>query len=209
MRDKFNKKDKYGRDIILEYASFGSKVYAPLTRDGRNPDRKSFKLEMQSDYLTTYEGLNDLENQITDTHLNTKVDIEGLKNEYKGGLKKYERIHMKCIADAFKSIENNENRKKQEEDEALKKKQELINQQANAKPKHEPKIEEIPILEDVILFQRLFRGRKEQNLMYEGKHKRAELIKELRSADYWKAASSNDQENMLINNYIVNLVLTV
>lgn len=57
MRDKFNKKDKYGRDIILEYASFGSNVYAPLTRDGRNPDRKSFKLEMQSDYLTTYEGI--------------------------------------------------------------------------------------------------------------------------------------------------------
>jgi len=62
MRDKFNKKDKYGRDIILEYASFGSKVYAPLTRDGRNPDRKSFKLEMQSDYLTTYDGM--LKNQI-------------------------------------------------------------------------------------------------------------------------------------------------
>lgn len=57
MRDKFNKKDKYRRDIIGEYASFGSKVYAPLTRDGRNPDRKSFKLEMQSDYLTTYEGI--------------------------------------------------------------------------------------------------------------------------------------------------------
>jgi hypothetical protein len=57
MRDKFNKKDKYGRDIILEYASFGSNVYAPLTRDGRNPDRKSFKLEMQSDYLTTYDGI--------------------------------------------------------------------------------------------------------------------------------------------------------
>jgi hypothetical protein len=57
MRDKFNKKDKCGRDFILEYASFGSNVYAPLTRNGRNPDRKSFKLEMQSDYLTTYDGI--------------------------------------------------------------------------------------------------------------------------------------------------------
>ena len=42
--------------------------------------------------------------------------------------------------------------------------------------------------------------------MYDGKHKRAELIKELRSADNWKAASSNDQENMLINNYIVLII---
>jgi len=114
---------------------------------------------------------------------------------------------MKCIDDAFKSIENNENRKKKEEEDIQKKKQDLINQQNNAKPKHEVKNEEVNILEDIILFQRLFRGRKEQNLMYEGKHKRAELIKELRSADFWKAASSNDQENALINNYIVRLII--
>lgn len=205
MRDKFNKKDKYGRDIILEYASFGSKVYAPLTRDGRNPDRKSFKLEMQSDYLTTYEGLSDLETQISETHLNTKVDINGLIKSYKKDLKKDEKINMKCIEDAFRSIENNENRKRKEEEDIQKKKQDLINQQQTKNVKVEHKTEEVNILEDIILMQRLFRGRKEQNLMYEGKHKRAELIKELRSADYWKAASSNDQENALINNYIVNI----
>jgi len=35
---------------------FGSKVYAPLTRDGSNPDRNSFKFEMTSEYLTKFEG---------------------------------------------------------------------------------------------------------------------------------------------------------
>jgi hypothetical protein len=205
MRDKFNKKDTYGRDIILEYTSFGSKVYAPLTRDGRNPDRKSFKLEMQSDYLSTYEGLSDLETQISEKHLNTKVNIKEVEKNYNTQLGKNEKNHMKCISDAFKSIENNENRKKREEDEEKKKKQDLINQQNNAKPKVEIKTEEIPIVEDIILFQRLLRGRREQALMIEGKHKRAELIRELRQAEEWKSNSS-DQEKALIDNYIVNLI---
>jgi len=111
---------------------------------------------------------------------------------------------MKCIEDAFKSIENNENRKKEEE-EIKKKKLEAANAKNNTVIKQEHKVEEINILEDVILFQRLFRGRKEQNLMYDGKHKRAELIKELRSADSWKAASTKESDNALINNYMVIL----
>lgn len=151
-------------------------------------------------------GLSDLETQISDTHLNTKVDIEAVKSQYKNSLKKQEKNHMRSISDAFKSIENNENRKKKEEEEAQKKKQDAINQQNNAKPKVETKSEEVNILEDIILFQRLLRGRREQNLMFEGKHKRAELIKELRSADTWKQASTSDQDNILIQNYIVIVI---
>lgn len=61
------------------------------------------------------------------------------------------------------------------------------------------------ILEDIMMIQRLFRGRKEQNRMYEGKIKRAELIKELRSADYWKSAGTTEEEKDKIDAYLDKL----
>ena len=42
----------------------------------------------------------------------------------------------------------------------------------------------------VILLQRLMRGRADQNMMFEGKEKRLDLIKELRATEEWKLASA-------------------
>ena len=41
----------------------------------------------------------------------------------------------------------------------------------------------------IILLQRLIRGRAKQNMMFEGKEKRLDLIAELRATEEWKAAS--------------------
>jgi hypothetical protein len=61
----------------------------------------------------------------------------------------------------------------------------------------ERKVDEVDFIEEIILIQRLLKGRKEQNLMYQGKIKRAELIKELRDADYFKEiAGSTDEDNV-------------
>ena len=60
MKDKFVNNNNRKRDIILDYASFGSKVYAPLTRDGHNPDRHPFKFELNSYSLNTYDGLSEI-----------------------------------------------------------------------------------------------------------------------------------------------------
>jgi len=38
----------------------------------------------------------------------------------------------------------------------------------------------------IILLQRLLRGRAEQNMMFEGKEKRLDLISELRATEEWK-----------------------
>jgi hypothetical protein len=43
----------------------------------------------------------------------------------------------------------------------------------------------------VILLQRLMRGRAHQNMMFEGKEKRLDLIAELRATEEWKAASQD------------------
>jgi len=50
----------------------------------------------------------------------------------------------------------------------------------------------------VILLQRLIRGRGMQNLMFEGKEKRLDLIAELRATEEWKVASDQDDEKALI-----------
>jgi len=48
------------RDIIEEYANFGSVVYAPITRDGLSLDKKANKYEVQPEALSSYTGLNEL-----------------------------------------------------------------------------------------------------------------------------------------------------
>lgn len=203
-KENFNRKDKFKRDIILQYASFGSKVYAPLTRDGHNPDRHPFKLELQSDFLTTYEGLSELETQISNEHMKSRLDIKVLEKQYVNSLRKGEKVHINSIEDAFTSIRKQE--EKQLEDKRIQEKKEEDERKAREKIKPPEKIiEVIPILEEIILFQRLLRGRKEQMLMHEGKRNRSELIKELRAADNLKAMGVSDEENKLIDNYIEKL----
>ena len=53
----------------------------------------------------------------------------------------------------------------------------------------------------IILLQRLLRGRAEQNMMFEGKEKRLDLIAELRATEEWKRHSETQEEHMLIDNY--------
>ncbi len=216
-KENFNKNNKYKRDIILQYASYGSKVYAPLTRDGHNPDRHPFKLELQSDFLTTYDGLAELESHVMNTNnINwnmarsiksnegNNLSMPQLQKDYSNSLRKWEKVHLVSIDDAFTSIKKQE--EKQIEEKRLQEKREEDERKAREKIKPTEKvIEEIPILEDIKLFQRLLRGRKEQILMHEGKRNRTELIKELRAADNLKYQGVSDEENKLIDNYIEKL----
>lgn len=53
----------------------------------------------------------------------------------------------------------------------------------------------------IILLQRLIRGRAKQNMMFEGKEKRLDLISELRATEEWKQQSGLHEERVLIDNY--------
>lgn len=53
----------------------------------------------------------------------------------------------------------------------------------------------------IILLQRLLRGRAMQNMMFEGKEKRLDLISELRATEEWRQASDMEEEKVLIENY--------
>lgn len=48
------------RDIIEDYAKYGSTVYAPITRDGLSLDKKANKYEVQPEALSSYQGIQDL-----------------------------------------------------------------------------------------------------------------------------------------------------
>ena len=66
----------------------------------------------------------------------------------------------------------------------------LINQRLEQKIEHEKAI---------ILLQRLLRGRAYQNMMFEGKEKRLDLIAELRITEEWKQSSDQDEKNIIQN----------
>jgi len=113
MKDKFINNNRK-RDIILDYASFGSKVYAPLTRDGHNPDRHPFKFELNSYSLNTYDGLSEIESEVCSTQNSSMASITKPKMEkqYNNSLSKLEKVHIKAIKDAFSSIQKQESKKK-------------------------------------------------------------------------------------------------
>ena len=203
-KEKFINNNNRKRDIILDYTSFGSKVYAPLTRDGHNPDRHPFKFELNSYSLNTYDGLSEIQSEVANSQNTTMASFTKPKMEkkYSNSLSKLEKVHIKAIKDAFNSIQKQELKKKEEED-YKKRKDEEDNRNKNDLNK---KVEEKNmILEDVLLFQRLLRGRKEQIEMQEGRKKRAELIKELKQADEWKSSAATAEEQKLLDNYKIKL----
>ena len=206
-KENANRKEKFKRDIILDYTSFGSKVYAPLTRDGHNPDRHPFQLlDLHSDDLTSFDGISQLETNISEKHLNSKVDIIELNKQYKNSLKKGEVRHLQSIDGAFESIKKHEQRKIEFEREEERRRIEESKARQDKTKTSDKKSDEISYFEDIVLLQRLLRGRREQIVMHEGKNKRAELIKELRGAVEWKKVSDTDNETKLIDNYIEKLM---
>lgn len=211
-KENFNKKEKFKRDIIMEYASFGSKVYAPLTRDGSNPDRHSFRFEMNNEYLEDFKGLNYLEHELyRKNKLNVMKDVSydsGFSTDTsfkKLQFNKGEKMHIKALDNAFDSIKRGEIQREDENRKAEEKRAQDIKNKENKEKKVEVKTDDVNIIEEIILLQRLLKGRKEQNLMYQGKFKRTELIKELRAADYWKSNGVTEEENTVLDNYVDKL----
>jgi hypothetical protein len=206
-KEKFINNNNRKRDIILDYTSFGSKVYAPLTRDGHNPDRHPFKFELNSYSLNTYDGLSEIQSEVSTSQNSTMASFTKPKMEkrYSNSLSKLEKVHIKAIKDAFNSIQKQELKKKEEEDYKKRKDEEDNRNKNDLNKKVEEPPEKNMILEDVLLFQRLLRGRKEQIEMQEGRKKRAELIKELKQADEWKSSAATAEEQKLLDNYKIKL----
>ncbi|GMF17753.1 unnamed protein product [Phytophthora fragariaefolia] len=192
-----------GRDIIAEYANFGSQVYAPVTRDGKAGKIEVLELGIGKPQFLQLDALRELESALPARML---LPASGkYKPREKGGRTAKERKQaaieahlLKMESIIKKSKEQNEGgentpsasgQKQQGASSPLsrrasQKQQTLVRPptpdyalgQAADKQEHE--------VEDAVrLLQKLLRGRAVQNMMFEGKERRAELIAELRAAD--------------------------
>nr|XP_003469271.1 cilia- and flagella-associated protein 91 [Cavia porcellus] len=172
------------RDIIEEYADPASQVYGPLSRLGRFPDNSSEDFVVKNHYLNTYEGLVELESSLPRfvTQLVIKPPKPKVITTKAGFLKRAVRMDYE-LAEVHKALLDKKN-KVLEAEKPLRFLQK--------KPIPEPRLptptlimtsnEEEDIEMAVIYLQKLLRGRVIQNMMFEGKEKRLELIQELRTS---------------------------
>ncbi|KAK2500638.1 hypothetical protein MC885_019747 [Smutsia gigantea] len=172
------------RNIIRDYSDYASQVYGPLSRLGRFPDNNSEDFVVKNHYLNTYEGLVELESSLPD--FVTQPRIRPLKPKVTttkaGFLKRGARLDHE-LAEIHKALLDKKNK-------VLEPKK--ILRFLQRKPIPQPRLptptlemssnEEEDIEMAVIYLQKLLRGRVVQNVMFEGKEKRLELIQELRTS---------------------------
>merc|ERR1719331_1444673 len=78
------------RDIIEDYANFGSTVYAPITRDGLSLDKKANKYEVQPEALSSYMGIEELSRSLPSKHFQTKISVQKFKFDFNSKLSRSE-----------------------------------------------------------------------------------------------------------------------
>lgn len=196
------------RDIIQEYSNFGSIVYAPITRDGLSLDKLASKYEVQPDALSTYQGVTELSESLPSRLLKTKTDVNKMKSVFKKNLTRNQRQHQAALAKMQVNIDKIYETKDEEElkkdHEQKKYKNEFVRPDTPERPnrrKTQTAEQYFESYKAALLLQRLIRGRAEQNMMFEGKEKRLDLIAELRITEEWRQASDQQEERNIIQNY--------
>lgn len=198
------------RDIIQEYANYGSTVYAPITRDGLSLDKKANKYEVQPEALSTYAGLQELNHSLPASVFKSKINVGQERIKYMKSLTRTDKAHLQELAKAQKTIEVNRHEEEKGEITEDKDKDKNLKDMRPNTPRPEDIMERPNFKQQdsedqrqraIILIQRLLRGRAMQNMMFEGKEKRLDLISELRATEEWKQASDLEEEKILIENY--------
>ncbi|XP_077864183.1 cilia- and flagella-associated protein 91-like [Saccoglossus kowalevskii] len=170
------------RNITQNYSNFGSQVYAPMTRLGVFLDRGSEQFLVKSKYLSTYQGLMELENSLPDYVTQPRIQAPKPKSAGKSGFVKRAQRRGKELTEIHSVI-------KDARTKALEPPKPLRFLQKIEKPVPRPPTPSVEVPDQmeeerelsIILLQQVIRGRAIQNMMFEGKEKRLELIRELRS----------------------------
>ena len=209
------------RDIIEEYYNYGSTVYAPITREGLSLDKKANKYEVQPEALSSYQGIEELSRSLNNKVFHSKISVDNFKLKFVKGLTRAETQHIDQLEKAQATIQaqlvqvKKEQAEKKGEEKTEKKGQtdqaylfdefQRVDDEAGVKDMTTNKRDRQR--KAVILLQRLIRGRAVQNLMFEGKEKRLELIAELRACEnYLKASNAEEQDALIVRNYKDRLI---
>nr|XP_006975858.2 cilia- and flagella-associated protein 91 isoform X1 [Peromyscus maniculatus bairdii] len=171
------------RDIIREYSDFASQVYGPLSRLGRFPDNNSEDFVVRNHYLNTYEGLMELESCLPDfvTQPRFKAPKPRVITTKAGFLKRTARMDYE-LAEVHKALLDKKNKVLEGRKPLRLLQKNPLPQTRLPTPTLEMSSSDGDIEMAVIHLQKLLRGRVVQNMMFEGKEKRLELILELRTS---------------------------
>jgi len=171
------------RKIISEYVDPGSQVYAPMTRLGVFMDRGCEQFVVKSKYLSTYRGLLELEAFLPASVTQPRIRAPRPKSVHgRDGYVKRRYKEEMILAEIHRGILDGKE-KKEEPPKPLR----FLQKIEKPIPRPPTPTVEVPSEEDenaelaTIFLQQIIRGRAIQNMMFEGKTKRFELIKELRS----------------------------
>ncbi|XP_038613803.1 cilia- and flagella-associated protein 91 [Tachyglossus aculeatus] len=170
------------RDVVREYADFAAQPYGPPARLGRFPDGNSERYVVRSRFLHSYQGLVELEASLPASLTQARVRTPPRPGQTTkdGFLKKAARLEGE-LADVHQALL--EKKKIQEPKKPLR----FLERKIKPAPRPPTPTFEMPTNEEedqemaIIVLQKLLRGRAVQNVIFEGKEKRLELIQELRS----------------------------
>lgn len=188
------------RDIIDEYANFASKVYAPSVREGRAATTEVAEVATTMPDAFSMSTLNDLESSLPDSMTSVRIRKPKKRGSVNRSQERKDVIakdHLETMADLIKKQKSHGSTKGPEQKTipSWKKNQhdQIVRPSTPVLPDVTP---EDPELENaVILLQRLLRGRAVQNIMYEGKDRRLELIQELRKCNHDAPVVVEEDEN--------------
>uniref|UniRef100_A0A8D0B6B2 Cilia- and flagella-associated protein 91 n=1 Tax=Salvator merianae TaxID=96440 RepID=A0A8D0B6B2_SALMN len=171
------------RNVISDYTNYESQPYAPLSRIGYFPDNHADRFIVKNPFLNTYKGLLDLEASLPDSVFQARTEAPKPKSTTTkdGFIKRSARLEME-LAEVYQILQDKKNKIK-EPPKPLRFLQTIP--KALGRPPTPTLEVPSPIDEEmeiaVITLQKLIRGRAIQNMMFEGKEKRLELIRELRT----------------------------
>mmetsp|Transcript_39109 Transcript_39109/g.103026 ORF Transcript_39109/g.103026 Transcript_39109/m.103026 type:complete len:594 (-) Transcript_39109:297-2078(-) len=188
---------KKERDVVGDYADYGSEVYAPLTRNGYiTRDKMAHLYETRPAQLESLDGLLELEAGLPSTLLEPTVVTKPVKGAKPQG---YAQRKDRKMLDTLNKTDERIKQSKQARPSDREEKDALLANYRDTKPIERPPTPQVMPPEHAedaeratILLQRLLRGRAIQNLMYEGKERRLELIRELRLDEQLQATEEQD-----------------
>lgn len=182
------------RRIVAEYADDGSEVYAKVARNGEfTVDQDADRNVVASEYLTTFNGLLDLESSLPVSVTTPRIKVPPKRSRPVGG-KAHQHARYHTMLDSI-AMQMRSGEAGPADERPLRFLVKI------PPPPERPPVPRVEIPEHgaeerehaVIQLQRLLRGRYEQALMFEGKEQRRDLINELRTTHALEKADMDEK----------------
>ncbi|XP_056321628.1 cilia- and flagella-associated protein 91 [Danio aesculapii] len=180
------------RDIIKDYSDYGSQMYAPLARMGQTPDRNSNRSTVKSHFLSTYQGLLELEAGLSPSVTEPQIKVPKPKVT-KGFISRSARRDLELMKTHQALKEEKVCRVEKKPLRFLFKREKPVPRPPTPTVEKPPEGDEERELA-IIFLQKLLRGRSTQNKMFEEKERRLELIQELRTTHALQKEEQNKKE---------------